>query len=157
MYNSDAVPPDPFATPDVVMERLTLAQLLDAYRQRLNKHYMPTATGAASVNSKPKYVNHREPSAPDFPSLPFTMYGSGCFMFEGFGTQLPQDMYANLVIDGIQVITNLKTLKSIIRMVDHGATGERPVFHPFVPWELPSQQSLGVDRIKFQDTVDIYF
>lgn len=145
--------PNPFDQPDLVQPRLSLATLLGLYRSRLNKGYMPSATGEHSYNAKPTYVNRRDEQFLTFPKVPFTIYGSGCYAFEGDFGKGP--IFANLVVGHYQVLTNLTTLETLVRMKDDGPDGTCPIFHPFVRWKDESK-TIPMDRFELAENIDTY-
>ena len=149
---------DPFLVPDVVMKRLGLKEYLDMLRDRLNRHYMPTSTNLVSTNSKPTYVKTRDPQHPEFPNLPWSGYQqTGCYAFDSWHIlDANRDIFANLLIEPYQILTNLKTCQTFIRLAKPVPGADGNALHPWREWVEDPQQTIAVDRIELANRIDIY-
>ena len=149
---------DPFQVPDVVMKRLGLKEYLDMLRDRLCKGYMPTSSNRVSVNSKPEYVNSRDPVYVDFPSLPWSgHHETGCYAFNAWRVPVAkEDIFANVLIEPYQILTNLRTCQTLLRLARPVPGMEGNALHPWIEWQDHPDQTIAVDRIKLEHDIDMY-
>lgn len=158
MNNAACNVSDPFQVPDVVMKRLGLKEYLDMLRDRLNKGYMPTSSNRVSYNSKPEYVQTRDPAHPEFPNLPWSgHYETGCYAFNSW--YIPgakEDIFANVLIGAYQILTNLKTCQTLLRLACAVEGMEGNALHPWIEWQDHPDQTIAVDRIQLEHDIDIY-
>lgn len=158
MNNASCNVTDPFQVPDVVMKRLGLKEYLDMLRDRFCRQYMPTSSHRATANSKPIYLISRDPQYSEFPNLPWSGYHqSGAYAFNTW--EVPgakNDIFANVLIGGYQILTNLKTCQTLLRLASVPPQMEGNALHPWIEWQDHPDQTIAVDRIKLEHDIDIY-
>lgn len=149
----------PFDRSAVVMEKLTRKELIDQLRARINKHYMPSATGDVRCNSKPEYLRHSQPFITDapFPNVSVSSDASGYYAFETFSNPrigdfivpTPKDIFLFMDLSPIYILMNLKTedIRVAFREDGHALN--------YVKWEEGSE-AIAIDRIVLQEVIDTY-
>lgn len=143
---------DIFSLPPIVVEKVGLEEILVLMRSRINKGYMPSATGEVKFNTKPKYTLHRLKNHPDIPSLychrtEKESYGEYAVALDDFG--LSEDkapIFLYVWIEEFTIIINLQTEKTLITNTD---------YENLVPWDQPDQK-IPVMRDALKELIDIY-
>jgi hypothetical protein len=149
-----------FDRPPLELKKITHSRLIHLLRERLNQHYMPSATGTVTVNSKPYYAEERDPAHPSFPKVPGRTSkgwrgGSSTYAFTGEAEYLPggkldKTIFANLVVDDFQILVNLSTLATLVRTIKNERTfTQDPGFwsdpEPTSPWyDWPQDDARGL-------------
>ncbi len=150
---------DPFAVPDVVLERMGLGEYLSIVRDCVNKGYMPSASGARTVNSKPEYLRHRDPQFPDFPLVvPGSAYcDTGCYSFDTYYVFMRDaPIFAGTREGPYQILTHLRTCQTLIRLTTpvHGLEGN--ALHPWREWRDAPEETIAVNRYELRDKLENY-
>lgn len=144
-------PSELFSLPPIVLTKVSLIEILTELRKRVNKHYMPSATGEVCYNSKPEYVKSKDSAFPHFPSYQvMDNYGSGYYvlMDEWGWSDEKAPVFFHLAIGGFQIVINLTTEEALIRLLETNA--------PFVPWNNSPEQTIPIIRDTLKDIIDTY-
>jgi hypothetical protein len=137
-----------FSLPPIVLEKVKLSEIIDLLRSRVNRHYMPKATGEVLYNSKPTYVQQAHHSHRDIPDVhPLEQSGYHCL---DFGIE-QQPIFFNLHIAQFQIMINLITEKAFIRLND----SKRSRLEPFTEWRLVDEEALPLMRCELRELIDI--
>lgn len=152
IMNTPTTTPDIFSLPPLVIEKVCLSEILNLLRERVNKSYMPSATGQVRYNSKPRYVDNSDNDFPNFPYIN-SLEASGYF---AHSTKIYRhsdcDIFYNLHIAEFQIVINLTTDQAIIRLIT-------PAFEPdnaFVEWKDDPAQAIPLMRDELKEIIDIY-
>lgn len=145
---------DIFSLPPIIVEKVGLEEILVLLRSRINKSYMPSATGEVNFNSKPEYTRHRLKNHPEIPS--FYRYSSSLENYaeyvaalDDLGWSKEKDpIYLYLWIDKFIIIINLQTEKTLI-----GTFGND--YEDLVQWDQPDQK-IPVMRDALKELIDNY-
>lgn len=143
----------PFDLPPLVMTPVSRKELLEVLRSRINKGYMPTATGSVQYNTKPQYLRHAltevEGTWPKVTELNY----SGYYAFETFDfvyrhdciIDAPKHIYLFLKVKNIFVLLNLTTEEMLV-------SHEHEVYHPWTE----DEQTVPMDRIELWQAYEMY-
>jgi hypothetical protein len=145
----------PFDRAPVVMEKVSRKELIGMLQARINKHYMPSATGSVKFNRKPEYIRNWMTMMPSlWPSVcltdptefrAFDQFGD----FVGMDTRPPNAIYLFINLAPIFIYVRLDTDQMLV--ANHQA-GE---LLAFLPWDR-DEQAVAIDRIQLQETLDTY-
>lgn len=143
----------PFDLPPLVMTPVSRKELLEVLRSRINKGYMPTATGSVLYNHKPRYLRHASTEAEGvWPKVSDNDY-TGFYAFETFDfvyrhdaiIDAPKHVYLFLKVKNIYVILNLTTEEMIVSCAHQ-------VYHPWTE----DEQTVPMDRIELWERLEMY-
>lgn len=153
----------PFDLPAIVMKKVTRAEFLQELRARINKWYMPSATGEVQYNHKPVYVRHQHPFIEDgmWPNASVSHYQSGFVAFQRYGTTPediivdgqyvipPKAIYLWLDLHPIYILMNLETVDIRVAVEEEGKRLN------YVKWDDDAQE-IALDRFKLQNAFECY-
>lgn len=139
----------PFDLPQIVLPKVKLQDVLQVLRERLNKSYMPSASGEVQYNSKPYYYSksyygmgdyHAEPLA-DFPTFPNPIYFNTEFEIASFDNDgLQRTLFALICDDRVELLINLASCDTLVRFIGNGINGG-----PWMRWLEESTQEIALD------------
>jgi hypothetical protein len=145
------------------MKKVTRAEFLQELRARINKWYMPSATGEVQYNSKPSYLRHQHPFIEDgcWPNASASHDQSGFLAFERFGTTPealivdgqyvipPKDIYLWLDLYPVYILVNLQNVDIRVAVSEEGYRLN------YLKWDDDAQE-IALDRFKLQNAFECY-
>lgn len=134
-----------FDQPEVVLPKVTLTDIVEMCRTRINCNYMPSAYGKVQYNTKPDYYSHELPDHPNVPDVARNDW-TGYYAMDSLATSNPIYVLINLGVEGIQILICLKTLQALIRTPDT----------EFEVWESDSKDGISVNPYLLQEHLDTY-
>lgn len=138
----------PFDIPVVLQPLLSRDEFLGLLRARINKGYMPSATGDVQYNSKPEYIRSLSTETIAEDARVFFAHGcSGYFATESWAhAHQTRDIWCYLRVGNVAFITNLTTDATYVAMANED-------LGVVVTW---TDQLLAVDRVVLDNEIDIY-
>ncbi len=142
-------PADLFNMPPIVLPKVSLDQVLNMLRKRINKSYMPSATGEREFNSKPQYIPHESKEIAKMPSV-HPHEPTGYFaLTDHFGyTEKNYAIWCHIQIGEFQIMVNLKTDETWVKAFDFP--------EPLIRWEQHPDQTLPINPYELEEILDIY-
>lgn len=152
---SDGAIRSPFKIPPIVMKKVSLEELLDLLRSRVNKGYMPGADGRIGYNSKPEYVRFTLPGVAgvSWPNVNGRDH-TGFYAFDSFQViqEVPKAVYLYLDLHPVRVLIRLDTEDALVAVRSTDTETETA----FVPWPRGTANEIAIDRIKLQNEIDCF-
>lgn len=138
----------PFDIPVVLQPLLSRDEFLGLLRARINKGYMPSATGDVQYNSKPEYIRSLSTETIAEDARVFFAHGcSGYFATESWAhAHQTRDIWCYLRAGNVAFITNLTTDATYVALANED-------LGVVVTW---TDQLVAVDRVALDNEIDIY-
>lgn len=133
---------NPFMLPPLVQRKVTLNELLDMLRLKVNQFYMPTANGRVKYNSSPTYIAKANPDYSEFPFIDFNNDASGFYAIDRI---LPPDVCLYLFLQNLHIVINLKTLRTIVKTDAGDLTFD---------WSATPDKGIAIDRRHLEQVID---
>jgi len=140
----------PFDLPQIVLPKVKLQEVLQVLRERLNKSYMPSATGEVKYNSKPYYYtdslygsgDYHANALTDFPSFPNPIFFNTNFEIAAWDSHLVKErtLFASICDERVELLINLQTCETLVRSVGNGINGGS-----WMRWSEDSEQEIALD------------
>ena len=140
-----------FSLPELTVEKVKLSEVIELLRDRVNKGYMPSATGYVKYNTKPDYVRTAHPDYPDMPNIHPVIEWTGYYSLYNTASK-KHPIFFNLNISRFQIMINLETEKALVRLNDSKAA----YAEPFIEWNDSDAERLPIMRDELRNLIETY-
>lgn len=143
----NAMAKTPFDLHPVIQTPLGREEFLGLLRERINKHYMPSATGSTQYNSKPEYLRNLDKSSPDALCRAFLPYWPGYFSEDSHGLGNDErKLWVFLHFDTWVVLVDLHTDQTWVALAGESLGSAHE-------W---TDQLISVDRLTLLEKIDLH-
>lgn len=135
---------------------LSQAGLLDLYRSYISTELMPSAYGQLDYSVR-SVTEVEERSFEDLhrPVLSH-LHRTGVYRLRSMNPEVPEPAWVNLYVDQYQVLTNLDTCQSVLRVYRDHEGFLYPDTKPFVPWHPRPGARLTIDARELERELLMY-